>query len=160
MITRPNITTRIAGPLLIGILTLTACGSDDVAESTPSAETTAATDEADVPEEAETTEPAAPAASGSNEEFCNALAEYIERPSDPDGADDPAELQPVVAVAPPEIAADMQLMVTMLTEMFEFDGMTASDDEIAEFETLVAEFEPVSEKVEAWTTENCPGLDL
>jgi hypothetical protein len=42
--------------------------------------------------------------------------------------------------------------------MYDFDEITASQDEIAEFETLIEEFEPVSDRLDAWTIENCPDL--
>lgn len=165
MTTRPSIATRIASPLLIGMLTVTACGSDDIAENTPTAETTAFDTAA--PDTSNTSETATPetevAATGDAStyaEFCTTLSAYIQSPSDPDEADDPADLEPVVRAAPPEIADDMQNLLDMFVQISAFDEMTASADEIAEFEAVLEEFDPLAAEMEAWWTANCPGFAL
>lgn len=160
---------RFTAPLLIAALALTACGSDGASDAAPTAETTADTATADTatadadesePAESSAAESVEPAASGSYEKFCTTLEEYVQRPTDPDVADDPNDFQPVVDAAPPEIADDMQNLFAMTVKLSEFDEMTASDDEIAEFGSLLAEFEPLGVKMQAWSSENCPGYEL
>lgn len=137
-----------AAPLLVGALTLTACGSDDDADATPAGDPTPAT-----AAEAETS------GTPSDGEFCTALAESAQN-ADSDAEADPADMARLASMAPPEIAADFQNLADMFAQLFAFDEMTASGDEIAEFEAVLERFDPVVAKVEAWTAENCPNVDL
>jgi hypothetical protein len=146
MTNRSRITTWAAAPLFVGALTLASCGSDDDADSTPAAVTSADVD----------AEPASDEATGGGD-FCAALGEYAADVSD-DAISDPAELEQLASIAPSEIADDMQSLAELTSQMIDFDEMTASEDEIAEFESLITEFGPVSARLDAWTIENCPEL--
>ena len=152
MTSRSRIATLVTTPLLVGVLMLTACGSDDDADATPAAVTSG---EADAETEAET-EPASDEATGGGD-FCAALEEYGSDASD-DALADVAELERLASIAPSEISDDMQRLAELTSQMMDFDEMTASEDEIAEFGSLITEFEPVSARLEAWTIENCPDL--
>jgi hypothetical protein len=145
---RSRIATLVTTPLLVGVLMLTACGSDDDADATPAAVTSG---EADAE-----TEPASDEATGGGD-FCAALEEYGSDASD-DALADVAELERLASIAPSEISDDMQRLAELTSQMMDFDEMTASEDEIAEFGSLITEFEPVSARLGAWTLENCPDL--
>jgi hypothetical protein len=145
---RSRIATLATTPLLVGVLMLTACGSDDDADATPAAVTSGDAD-------AET-EPASDEATGGGD-FCAALEEYANDASDDELAD-AAELERLASIAPSEISDDMQRIAELTSQIMFFDDLTATEDEIAEFESLLAEFEPVSARLDAWTIENCPDL--
>jgi hypothetical protein len=145
-----------SAPLLVGALALTACGSDDEADATPAEQASGdATSEDDAATEAAETD-APPAAAGGGD-FCVALETYVDDVN-PDPMADVAELELLASIAPSEIADDMERLAGMTAQMYDFDEITASQDEIAEFETLIEEFEPVSDRLDAWTIENCPDL--
>jgi hypothetical protein len=151
MTTRTTIRRWFVAPLLVGALTLTACGSDDDADATPAGEETdAATSTAGEAETSDTPD------SG---EFCTALADYAQS-AGPDAITDPADLERLAGIAPQEIAGDFQDLADMSAQGIAFDEMTASEEEIAEFGALLEEFDPVAARVEAWTAENCPDVEL
>lgn len=152
MTNRSRIATLATTPLLVGVLALTACGSDDDADATPAAVTSG---DADAETEAET-EPASDEATGGGD-FCAALEEYGSDASD-DALLDVAELEQLASIAPSEIAGDLQRLADLGSQIMDFDEMTASEDEIAEFGSLITEFEPVAARFEEWTIENCPDL--
>jgi hypothetical protein len=159
MTNRSRIATFVA-PLLVGMLTLTACGSDDGADATPAAVTSGDADaetEAETEAEAEAeTEPASDEATGGGD-FCAALAEYASDVSDDELAE-AADLERLASIAPSEISDDMQRLAELTPQIMFFDDLNATDDEVAEFESLLTEFGPVSARLDAWTIENCPDL--
>lgn len=132
--------------MLVGALTLTACGSDD--DAAPAGDPTPAT-----AAEAETSDTA------DSDEFCTALADYAQS-GGPDAEADPAGLDRLASRAPQEIVGDMRDLADLTAQIFAFDEMTATDDEIAEFEAALERFDPVSARMEAWTAENCPNVEL
>jgi hypothetical protein len=140
-------------PLLAGVLALTACGSDDDAEATPAAasEDGESTDDAAATDEAEST---------GGGDFCAALEAYIESDTGPDAMADAADIAELAAAAPDEIADDFQSLADLTAQLAAFDEMNATDDEIAEFEAAVADFDPVATRIEEWSAENCPDVDF
>jgi hypothetical protein len=161
MPTRLTIASRFAAPLLVGTLTLVACGSDGKTDATPAEDRTAITlaEEATAVTSAE--EPAV-AVAPAYTEFCTVLEEYIQR-IDTDEEDDPNDIESIgkiVDVAPPEIADDMADLLEMFVQIAEFDDVTATEEEQAEFGAVLEKFEPLAAKMEAWWTANCPGFEL
>lgn len=150
MTTKSTIGRRLAAPLLGGTLALTACGSD-AGNASPSADTTVATSPAPVAESD---------AVQSSEEFCTALGDYIENAPGPDEEADPADFEAVVDASPPEIAENMQEMLKVMVQLSEFDEMTASGEEMADFEAAAAAFGPLADTAQAWSAENCPGVEV
>jgi hypothetical protein len=142
-----------AAPLLVGALALNACGNDDDAGATPAGEDTPATAAEAATSALETSETAA------YEEFCTALDVYIQNAPGPDEEADPADFEPVVAAAPPEIADDMQDMLEAMVQISAFDLETASEEQGAEFEATIAAFDPLAAKMQTWATENCPDIE-
>lgn len=96
------------------------------------------------------------AAGADDERFCELLAAPM---SEDDTEDDLAEdLDALVEAAPDEIADEMQRLSELFTELQEFDFATATDDEIADVEAVLEEFDPLSADVEAWALDHCDGV--
>jgi hypothetical protein len=127
---------------------LSACGSDDdatpVAGTPPAAAATADDDAGEV-----SAEPAG------SDDFCAALAAYSIDASD-DPLADAAELEQLASIAPPEIADDMQSIAELTSQIMDFDEMTASEEDVAEFEALISEFDPAAARLGDWAVANCP----
>lgn len=97
------------------------------------------------------------AGEGSTEAFCELVAE----PVSPDASDDDvaAQIEALTAAAPSEIADEMETLSDLFTSLQGIDLETASEDDLAAFDTALAEFQPLSAELEAWTVDNCPGID-
>lgn len=93
---------------------------------------------------------------GDSERFCELIAAPM---SEDDTEDDLAEdLDALVDAAPGEIADEMQRLSELFAELQAFDFAAATDDEIADVEAVLEEFEPLSADVEAWALDNCDGV--
>ena len=91
------------------------------------------------------------------DEFCDLVAE----PMSGDATDDEVadQMAALEAAAPPEIAEEMSALADLFASLQGIDLENASDEDLASFDTALAEFQPLSAELEAWTVDNCPGID-
>lgn len=130
--TRPH--TVLIGLAVCGALGLAACGSDS--------------DSGD----------GGDGGAASTEAFCDEMNALAESGSETTEEEDFAALQAVAASAPDEISGAMSELVDIFGQFLALDPENASEDELAGFEDLLADLEQASAEVEAFATENCPGL--
>ena len=95
------------------------------------------------------------ASGGDADAFCTTLAELADAP---DGGDEEnlALLREVGESAPSEISDEWDALVTGFETLQNLD--TATEDDIADFEVALAEFDEANVAIEAYALENCPDL--
>lgn len=94
----------------------------------------------------------------STEAFCDELNALAEAGPDTTEEEDFAALQAIAVTAPDEISGAMGELVDIFEQFQALDPENASEDELAGFEDLLSDLEQASADVEAFATENCPGL--
>ncbi len=89
------------------------------------------------------------------EAFCTALAELADAP---DGSDEEnlALLREVGETAPSEIGDEWDALVDGFETLQNLDA--ATEEDIADFEEVLADFDAANVAVEAYAIENCPNL--
>jgi hypothetical protein len=89
------------------------------------------------------------------EAFCTALADLADAP---DGGDEAnlALLREVGETAPSDISDEWDALVEGFETLQNLDA--ATEDDIADFEEVLADFDAANVAVEAYAIENCPDL--
>jgi len=95
---------------------------------------------------------------GSTEAFCNEIVALAESSDDMTDEQNVAALQSLADATPGEISGDMDILVEVFEELQALDLETATDEEMADFEAMVADLDEASANVEAYAEENCPDL--
>lgn len=95
---------------------------------------------------------------GSTEAFCTEISALTESPDGGTDEENLAALQAVADAAPGEISGDVDTLVEVFGQLQAVDLEAATDDEIAEFENLVADLDEASVNIETYAEENCPDL--
>ena len=95
---------------------------------------------------------------GDVEAFCDELAARADSDVDTTEEEDLAALRSIADSAPGEIADDMDTLVDAFAQAQAFDLESATEDRMAEFEGLIAEFEEATAAVEQYARDKCPDL--
>lgn len=90
--------------------------------------------------------------------FCDELAATADTAADTTPEEDLATLRSIADAAPGEIADSMDSLVDGFAELQAFDLETATEDQMADFQGLLAEFEEATATVEEYARDNCPDL--
>lgn len=121
-------TRLVAGLSVLAMLTFAACGSDS------------------------------DGGGGSTEAFCDEIAALAESPDGGTDEENIASLQAIADAAPGDISDDTDKLVEAFEQLQAADLETASEDEMTEFENLVAELDEASANIETFAEDNCPDL--
>lgn len=120
----------VAGFAIVGLLALSACGSDDESSSDAEGGDTA-----------------------SSEEFCAQLGELAAG----DGSSVVTDLQTLAESAPDAISDDMQAFANLFNEM-EALSTEQTDEAAAQLADKIGEMGELTGRLDTWTNENCPDI--